>query len=129
MKSAKKGTNATKDHSKIRIFVPMEKVNLQEVSSCHRFYKNFSTFKGQDACQGDSGGPLISPRPNNLKRKNDFHERMELVGVVSFGQKCGTPNPGGYTRTNRFIKWIIDSMTKVTDTAVVCNGFFGNWIG
>ena len=84
---------------------------------------------GRDACQGDSGGPLISPRPNNLKRKNDFHERMELVGVVSFGQKCGTPNPGGYTRTNRFIKWIIDSMTKVTDTAVVCNGFFGNWIG
>ena len=34
MTSAKKGTNDTKDHSKIRIFVPMEKVNLQEVISC-----------------------------------------------------------------------------------------------
>ena len=84
---------------------------------------------GSDACQGDSGGPLFAMRPSQKKKSTDSqHPRMELVGVTSFGQKCGLQGkPGGYTRANKFIKWIMSAMTTITPKVEVCNGFFGNW--
>ena len=45
-------------------------------------------FAGQDACQGDSGGPLVSARRNDSSTSEEF-ERYEIIGVTSFGDKCG----------------------------------------
>ena len=69
-------------------------------------------------------------RPSLKKKSNDdLQPRMELVGVTSFGQKCGLQGkPGGYTRANKFIKWIMNAMTTITPKVEVCNGFFGNWV-
>ncbi|XP_037919468.1 trypsin-1-like isoform X1 [Hermetia illucens] len=46
-----------------------------------------------DACQGDSGGPLVYQRT--------------LIGIVSWGNKCGSPDwPGIYTNVTYYQNWI-----------------------
>ncbi|KXN68404.1 putative trypsin-like serine protease precursor [Conidiobolus coronatus NRRL 28638] len=48
-------------------------------------------------CYGDSGGPLGVL--NN--------DRFTLVGIVSFGEKCGEPGyPEVFTRVSNYISWI-----------------------
>ncbi|CAI6349515.1 unnamed protein product [Macrosiphum euphorbiae] len=61
-----------------------------------------SSIERRDACQGDSGGPLMLAAGS--------HQHY-LVGIVSFGYKCGEPGyPGVYTRVTSYIKWIEDNM-------------------
>lgn len=60
-----------------------------------------ATEGGRDSCQGDSGGPLMIQLPNR---------RWVIVGVVSWGMRCGEPNhPGIYTRVSSFNDWIIEN--------------------
>ncbi|KAK2721777.1 venom serine protease Bi-VSP-like isoform X2 [Artemia franciscana] len=55
----------------------------------------------QDACQGDSGGPLMTP----------VGGKFYLIGIVSKGLACGTPNvPGIYTRVTTFMDWITNEI-------------------
>ncbi|KAK8756989.1 hypothetical protein V5799_000309 [Amblyomma americanum] len=53
-----------------------------------------------DACQGDSGGPLMVQTRS---------KQWTLIGVISWGIKCGEPGvPGIYTRTSHFLDYIYE---------------------
>jgi secreted trypsin-like serine protease len=49
--------------------------------------------------QGDSGGPIFLPHP-------DEYCMYTVVGVVSFGRKCGAGYPGVYTKVANYNEWI-----------------------
>ncbi|KAB0801383.1 hypothetical protein PPYR_05737 [Photinus pyralis] len=52
-----------------------------------------SSEDGKDACYGDSGGPLTQ---NGM-----------LIGIVSWGRKCGSAKyPGVYTRVDKYLDFI-----------------------
>ncbi|NXU83203.1 TPA protein, partial [Xiphorhynchus elegans] len=54
-----------------------------------------------DACKGDSGGPLVCLKEG----------RMYLIGIISWGIGCGRRDvPGVYTKVNRYLGWIQDTM-------------------
>uniref|UniRef100_A0A8D8WIX8 Serine protease easter n=1 Tax=Cacopsylla melanoneura TaxID=428564 RepID=A0A8D8WIX8_9HEMI len=65
--------------------------------------------EGKDACSGDSGGPLLwkgSFEP-------DITERTYVLGLGSLvaDETCVLKGfPGVFTRTNFFMKWILDNM-------------------
>ncbi|XP_043828199.1 transmembrane protease serine 11A [Dromiciops gliroides] len=51
-----------------------------------------------DACRGDSGGPLVA---------KDDKDTWYLLGIVSWGDNCGSVNkPGVYTKVTYYRKWI-----------------------
>ena len=55
---------------------------------------------------------------------------MELIGIVSFGDKCAQDGiPGGYARVNRYVPWVIRKMLDSRNNITVCSGTFGSWIG
>ncbi len=52
----------------------------------------------KDICEGDSGGPLQCPRSDG---------RMVLMGVVSFGGKCGKKGDlSAFIRVEDHLEWI-----------------------
>jgi secreted trypsin-like serine protease len=51
---------------------------------------------GQDSCQGDSGGALFSA--TDINNPSD----AKVVGIVSFGDVCGSTLPGAYTSIPTF---------------------------
>lgn len=56
---------------------------------------------GHDSCYGDSGGPLF----------RTIDSKVVLVGIVSYGYKCGLPNsPGVYSRISFHADWIKSKM-------------------
>ena len=62
--------------------------------------------QGRDACWGDSGGPLA------VMGQDGFYRQ---IGVVSWGNGCGTPGyPGVYTRVSSLLAWIQDRMELPT---------------
>uniref|UniRef100_A0A8D8MDD6 Serine protease easter n=1 Tax=Cacopsylla melanoneura TaxID=428564 RepID=A0A8D8MDD6_9HEMI len=70
----------------------------------------FGGDEGKNVCFGDSGGPLLwkgSFEP-------DITVRTYLLGLTSHGPdaiKCALKGfPGVFTRTNFFMKWILDNM-------------------
>ncbi|XP_050092405.1 CLIP domain-containing serine protease 14D-like [Anopheles aquasalis] len=58
---------------------------------------------GEDVCRGDSGAPMMEWNA----------ERCYIVGVVSYGPKCGTTGaPGISTRISEYIDWILHNLEK-----------------
>ncbi|CAG4966376.1 unnamed protein product [Parnassius apollo] len=56
---------------------------------------------GRDSCQGDSGGPLMYQMSSG---------RWAVIGVVSWGVRCGEPqHPGLYTRVDKYLSWIVQN--------------------
>ncbi|XP_029973655.1 acrosin [Salarias fasciatus] len=63
-----------------------------------------------DTCQGDSGGPL--------QCYSQSQESFYVVGVTSFGEKCGLPRrPGVYARTSRFAAWLEGTLANAASAA------------
>ncbi|KAM9369959.1 LOW QUALITY PROTEIN: transmembrane protease serine 4 [Phaethornis superciliosus] len=100
------GWGYTEEHGKLSETLQQAKVELIDQESCNlAAYHGEVTSKmlcaglpqgGVDTCQGDSGGPLMYAG-----------ERWQVVGIVSWGQGCGTPStPGVYTSVRAYLNWI-----------------------
>ncbi|XP_050544572.1 venom protease-like [Daktulosphaira vitifoliae] len=62
---------------------------------------------GIDTCYGDSGGPMVL----------EIEEQSYLIGVLSFGLKCGEPNfPVVYSRLTYFVDWIVEKINSSEDS-------------
>ncbi|NWX91984.1 TMPS4 protease, partial [Nothoprocta ornata] len=100
------GWGYTQEHGKLSESLQEAEVMLIDNQSCNRAaYHGEVTARmlcaglpqgGVDTCQGDSGGPLLYS-----------HGRWQVVGIVSWGQGCGTPStPGVYTSVRAYLNWI-----------------------
>lgn len=59
---------------------------------------------GNDTCKGDSGGPLMA-----IMERGD-EEFVYLAGITSYGySQCGY-GPAAYTKTSKFVEWILWNM-------------------
>ncbi|XP_046643312.1 trypsin epsilon-like isoform X5 [Daphnia pulicaria] len=55
---------------------------------------------GRDTCQNDSGGPLVLEYPEDTKC------RYKQIGIVSYGDVCGSDTPGVYAKVASFVPWV-----------------------
>ena len=90
-------------------------VPLLDDASCSGIYSGYDDLRhlcagapstdpdnpGPDSCQGDSGGPLFTQPPEG---------GWVQVGVVSFGNGCGYPDPGVYTQLASYLDWIANAV-------------------
>ncbi|NWU67833.1 TMPS4 protease, partial [Pterocles burchelli] len=100
------GWGYTQEHGKLSETLQQAEVKLIDTESCNQAaYHGEVTEKmlcasvpegGVDTCQGDSGGPL-----------QYGGQHWQVVGIVSWGQGCGTPStPGVYTSVRAYLEWI-----------------------
>ncbi|NXW44278.1 TMPS4 protease, partial [Nyctiprogne leucopyga] len=100
------GWGYTQEHGKLSETLQQAEVKLIDKESCNlAAYHGEVTEKmlcaglpqgGVDTCQGDSGGPLLYAG-----------RHWQVVGIVSWGQGCGTPStPGVYTSVRAYLNWI-----------------------
>uniref|UniRef100_A0A8B9M5K6 TMPS4 protease n=1 Tax=Accipiter nisus TaxID=211598 RepID=A0A8B9M5K6_9AVES len=100
------GWGYTQEHGKLSETLQQAEVKLIDAESCNLVaYHGEVTEKmlcaglpqgGVDTCQGDSGGPLLYSG-----------RHWQVVGIVSWGQGCGTPStPGVYTSVRAYLNWI-----------------------
>ncbi|XP_068772932.1 transmembrane protease serine 4 isoform X2 [Struthio camelus] len=100
------GWGYTREHGTLSETLQQAEIKLIDNRSCNlAAYHGDVTDKmlcaglpqgGVDTCQGDSGGPLLYSRG-----------RWQVVGIVSWGQGCGTPRtPGVYTSVQAYLNWI-----------------------
>ncbi|NXL31944.1 TMPS4 protease, partial [Glaucidium brasilianum] len=100
------GWGYTQEHGKLSESLQQAEVKLVDKESCNLdAYHGEVTEKmlcaglpqgGVDTCQGDSGGPLLYSGGH-----------WQVVGIVSWGQGCGTPStPGVYTSVRAYLNWI-----------------------
>uniref|UniRef100_A0A8C3UH73 Transmembrane serine protease 4 n=1 Tax=Catharus ustulatus TaxID=91951 RepID=A0A8C3UH73_CATUS len=100
------GWGYTEEHGKLSERLQQAEVELIDKQSCNlAAYHGDVTERmlcaglpqgGVDTCQGDSGGPLLYSGG-----------RWQVVGIVSWGQGCGTPStPGVYTSVRAYLDWI-----------------------
>ncbi|XP_061870043.1 transmembrane protease serine 4 [Colius striatus] len=100
------GWGYTQEHGKPSETLQQAEVKLIDKDSCNlAAYHGDVTEKmlcaglpqgGVDTCQGDSGGPLLY-----------LGTHWQVVGIVSWGQGCGTPStPGVYTSVRAYLNWI-----------------------
>jgi len=68
--------------------------------------------EGKSACQNDSGGPLI--------KRGAAAEGDVIVGVVSWGEGCGT-HPGVYARISKAYSWIKEMVEQHGGELAPCN--------
>ncbi|KUF84943.1 Hyaluronan-binding protein 2 [Phytophthora nicotianae] len=88
----------------------LQEVNVRVISNaeCNKRYRNRITEgmicagngNGKDSCNGDSGGPLLA---NGV-----------VVGIVSWGGKCGT-KAGVYTRLTYVMEFVDDVLNGADD--------------
>uniref|UniRef100_A0A8C5THK6 Transmembrane serine protease 4 n=1 Tax=Malurus cyaneus samueli TaxID=2593467 RepID=A0A8C5THK6_9PASS len=100
------GWGYTEEHGKLSERLQQAEVQLVDELSCNlAAYHGDVTDRmlcaglpqgGVDTCQGDSGGPLLYSGGH-----------WQVVGIVSWGQGCGTPStPGVYTSVRAYLDWI-----------------------
>jgi len=75
-----------------------------EAAICTYGVEKFNSTVVEDACQGDSGGPLFLA---------DRYNAPTLIGVVSWGNKCGlVMSPAVFSKVDHVLDWIRGEMQK-----------------
>ncbi|KAL4648519.1 tryptase-like [Arapaima gigas] len=109
------GWGNTKEKESLNMYMPLQEVNVPIVNihTCRSKYASIGVNitwnmmcagkPGQEVCVGDSGGSLVCNRGSN----------WYLVGVVSFGRRCGvTGFPSVYTKVSNYRKFIDDTIRR-----------------
>ncbi|XP_075144804.1 uncharacterized protein LOC142219916 [Haematobia irritans] len=92
---------STVPHDECNEELPPNEIAPQGITDTQICAKDY--IKNRDTCQGDSGGPL---QLNLQRRRNRRGFRYYLVGIISYGEVCGSGSPGVYTRVSSYIDWI-----------------------
>lgn len=66
----------------------------------------------EGTCQGDSGGPLMLPIAGS-----DGNFAFYQLGIVAYAEGCARMHlPTVYTRVQRFMEWIEESIEEEIDS-------------
>ena len=106
-------TKTKRSQELLKVLLP-----VKDSKTCEEKYfvkkKMFCAGNGRgikDACQGDSGGPFAMKLPIDETR---IRYRYKLMGIVSWGIKCGLPGTYGYyTRVTNYLDWIKKSLQEL----------------